>query len=165
MEQIFATRLVEMTEQLAAHAVRGEVWADAVRYCLAAAERANARSAWQEAVAFLESAVGALSHLPQDAEHAATGIAARLRLRAVLAPLADVPRMMRYLDEARALADAAGKQMLLAQVNISRGAMLGHMGAVEDAITAGRAALETMRHSRDSEGAVGASFALGQSLW
>jgi class 3 adenylate cyclase/tetratricopeptide (TPR) repeat protein len=165
MEQIFATRLAEMTEQLASHAMRGEAWPDAVRYCLAAAERANARSAWQEAVAFLESAVQALGHLPQGAEQVATGIAARLRLRAVLAPLADVPRMMRYLDEARGLADAAGKQMLLAQVNISRGAMLGHMGEIEDGIAAGRAALETMHQAGDSEGVVGASFALGQSLW
>ena len=140
MRRLFAGREAELTEQFASHALRGEAWEEAVGHAIAAAERANARSAWQEAVAFLEDAIAALGHLPVTAETRALGIGARLKLRAVLAPLADVPRMMRYLDDALDLAASGGDAVALAQVNISRGAMLAHMGETAEAVAVGRAA-------------------------
>lgn len=165
MLSLYGSREEELTEQLAGHALRGEVWADAVRHALAAGDRANHRSGWQEAVAFLEHAVTALDHLPCDQQTTAQGIEARLKLRVVLAPLADVPRMMRYLDEAGALAQQAGDQLMLARVNISRGAMLAHMGDVRGALSVGRMALDTMQAVHDSVGVVGAAFALSQAMW
>lgn len=165
MQTLYGERQEELTEQLAGHALRGEAWPEAVRHALAAGDRANSRSAWQEAVAFLEDAVTALDHLERSPETIAQGIEARIRLRAVLAPLADVPRMMRYLDEAGALSREAGDQVMLARVNISRAAMLAHMGEVGGAIVASRSALATMQAVHDSMGVVGAAFALGQALW
>ncbi len=165
MLSLYGDREEELTEQLAGHALRGEVWSDAVRHALAAGDRANHRSGWQEAVAFLEHAVAALDHLPRDQQTIARGIEARLKLRVVLAPLADVPRMMRYLDEAGALAQQAGDQVMLARVNISRGAMLAHMGDIGGALSVGRMALDTMLAVHDSVGVVGAAFALSQAMW
>jgi class 3 adenylate cyclase/tetratricopeptide (TPR) repeat protein len=165
MLALYGDREEELTEQLAGHALRGEVWADAVRHALAAGDRANHRSGWQEAVAFLEHAVAALDHLPRDQHTIALGIEARLKLRVVLAPLADVPRMMRYLDEAGALAQQAGDQLMLARVNISRGAMLAHMGDIRGALSVSRMALDTMLAADDSVGVVGAAFALSQAMW
>lgn len=165
MLTLYHDREEELTEQLAGHALRGEVWADAVRHALAAGDRANHRSGWQEAVAFLEQSVAALDHLPRDPKTLAQGIEARLKLRVVLAPLADVPRMMRYLDEAGPLAQEAGDAVMLARVNISRGAMLSHMGDIRGALAAGRSALATMQRVGDSVGVVGAAFALSQAMW
>ena len=165
MQRLYASRLEELTEQLAGHALRGEVWPEAVRRALAAGDRANSRSAWQEAVAFLEDAVAALDRLPRDPGTLAQGIEARLKLRVVLAPLADTPRMMRYLDEAGALAQEAGDQVMLARVNISRGAMLAHIGDLREALAVSRMALDTMQAVHDSVGVVGAAFALGQAMW
>jgi class 3 adenylate cyclase/tetratricopeptide (TPR) repeat protein len=165
MEKLYAERLDEFIEPLAQHAIRAEAWPEAARYALAAGERANRRSAWQEAAAFLEDTIAALGHLPRNADTVARGIEARLRLRAVLAPLADIAKMLRSLDEARALAEEAGDRLALAGVNISRGAMLAHWGDLPTAIAVSRMALETMRATGNSIGIVGAAFALGQALW
>jgi predicted ATPase len=58
--------LTEQVEWLAHHAVRGAMWERAVRYLRQAGEKAVARSANREAVAFFEQALTALSHLPES---------------------------------------------------------------------------------------------------
>jgi predicted ATPase len=68
MEQCYAERLVEQVEQVAHHAVRGEVWSKAVSYCQQAGTRAYDRAAFREAVAAFEQALQALAHLPEDGD-------------------------------------------------------------------------------------------------
>src|SRR6266542_5886547 len=64
IERIQADRLGEHVERLAHHAIRGEEWAKAVSYLRQAAAKAASRASNQEAVALLEQALQALTHLP-----------------------------------------------------------------------------------------------------
>src|SRR4030095_3677084 len=68
MEHRHAGRLSEHAERLAEHAVRGELWQKAVRHLWRAGQNARARSAYRQAVVFLEQAVETLTRLPQTAE-------------------------------------------------------------------------------------------------
>ena len=52
--------MADQVERLAHHALRGEVWDKAVAYCRQAGVKATERSAYQEAVAYLEQALAAL---------------------------------------------------------------------------------------------------------
>ena len=58
-------RLAEQVERLAHHALRGEVWDKALRYYRQAGAKAEARSAYREAVAYFEQALGALAASPR----------------------------------------------------------------------------------------------------
>ena len=57
-------RVADQVERLAHHALRGEVWDKAVAYCRQAGGKATDRSAYQEAVAYLEQALAALRAPP-----------------------------------------------------------------------------------------------------
>jgi predicted ATPase len=57
-------RLDEQVEQLAYHALKGEVWAQTLTYSRRAGIKALARSADPEAVAYFDQALAALGHLP-----------------------------------------------------------------------------------------------------
>ena len=58
---------------LAHHALRGEQWDKAVAYFRQAGEQALARSAYREAVAAFEQALGAVQHLPEQPRHPGAG--------------------------------------------------------------------------------------------
>ena len=64
IEALSADRLAEQVERLAHHAVRGEVWDKALAYCRQAGDKAAARSAYREAVAYFEQALTALAASP-----------------------------------------------------------------------------------------------------
>jgi len=66
IESVYPERLTEQVEWLAHHAVRGAMWERAVRYMRQAGEKAVARSANREAVAFFEQALTALSKMPES---------------------------------------------------------------------------------------------------
>jgi hypothetical protein len=61
IELLYAERLVEQSERLARHAVRGEVWDKAVVYSRQAGQKAASRSVYAEAVAYFEQALDALA--------------------------------------------------------------------------------------------------------
>ena len=63
VEHRYADRLAEHVDRLAYHAVRGEVWRKAVSYCRQAGAKAARRSSYREAIAVLERAVEAFTHL------------------------------------------------------------------------------------------------------
>src|SRR5262249_20935862 len=54
IERVHAGRLDEHVERLAHHALRGELWEQAVHYCRRAGERATTRGASRETVGWLE---------------------------------------------------------------------------------------------------------------
>src|SRR5206468_8539468 len=54
IEGLYADRLADQVERLAHHAVRGELWDKTLAYCRQAGDRAAARSAYREAVAYFE---------------------------------------------------------------------------------------------------------------
>jgi predicted ATPase len=66
LEALAPDRVVEQVERLAHHAVRGEVWGEALAYCRQAGEKAMTRSAHREAVGYFEQALGALPHVPEQ---------------------------------------------------------------------------------------------------
>ena len=80
LEALAADRLAEQVERLAHHAVRGEVWDKALTYCRQAGDKAMARSAYREAVAYFEQALAALAHLPERARHQEQAIDLRFDL-------------------------------------------------------------------------------------
>jgi class 3 adenylate cyclase/tetratricopeptide (TPR) repeat protein len=154
-----------MPERMALHAMRGQVWDEAARLSHAAGLRANARSAWREAVGFFEWALAALAQLTMtDALHR-LGIDVRLALRVSLAALGEFKRIVPYLDEARALAEASGDHARLAPIDVSACTILTNLGQLDDAILAGGRALSAMSARGDGAGILTSGFALGQAHW
>jgi predicted ATPase len=86
IETLYADRLIEQAERLAHHACRGELWPQAVSYLCQAGDKAAARSAYREAIAYYEQALGALPHLPAGPETTRQAIAIRLGLGLALLP-------------------------------------------------------------------------------
>jgi DNA-binding NtrC family response regulator/tetratricopeptide (TPR) repeat protein len=110
IEHLHAHRLTEHVDRLAHHAFRSEVWDKAVTYFRQAGAKAADRSAYPEAVACFEQALGALTHLRESRETIEQGIDLRLELRNSLVTLAEHPRVFGYLCEAETLADRIGDQ-------------------------------------------------------
>jgi tetratricopeptide (TPR) repeat protein len=141
LESLYADRMAEQVERLAHHAVRGEVWDKALKYCRQAGEKAMARSAYREAVASFEQALSALSHLPEMRATREQAIDLRLALRTALRPSGDLERILACLREAEALAAALDDPHRLGQVSQFLAEHFRIMGAHDQAIAAAHRAL------------------------
>ena len=104
MEGVYAGRLAEHVEQLANHALRGEVWDKAVTYFRQAGAKAAVRSAYREAVTCFEQGLAALPRLPGTHERLEEAIDLRFDLRTSLLPLGQLEKGLEYLREAEGLA-------------------------------------------------------------
>jgi class 3 adenylate cyclase/tetratricopeptide (TPR) repeat protein len=165
MENVFADRREEMTERFADHAMRGEAWDAAASYALKAGDRAIARWSWREAIGFFETAIQAVAHVPESPEKTKRSIEARLRLRVALPAAADLPGVVRCLDEARNLASATGDGIRLAEIDLHRCLGLTKMGLLDQAAEAGQRGYAAARDAGESGFLVNASFALAQAYW
>jgi class 3 adenylate cyclase/tetratricopeptide (TPR) repeat protein len=108
-------RRAEHVERLGYHALRAEAWAKAVAYLCDAGERAVARSANREAVAFYEDALSALRHLPESRETFALAIDLRLDLRPPLLQLGRLDDIHRLSKEAESMAQQVNDEERLAR--------------------------------------------------
>src|SRR5262249_15857410 len=108
-------RRAEHVERLAYHALRAEAWAKAVTYLRDAGERAVARSANREAIAFYDDALAALRHLPESAETFALAIDLRLELRPPLLQLGRLDEIHRLSKEAEDMAQQVNDEERLAR--------------------------------------------------
>src|SRR5438093_2088523 len=108
-------RRAEHVERLGYHALRAETWAKAVGYLRDAGERAVARSANLEAVAFYDDALGALRHLPESRETFALAIDLRLDLRPPLLQLGRLDDIHRLSKEAESMAQQVNDEERLAR--------------------------------------------------
>ena len=140
IERVYAGRLGEHVERLAYHALRGELWQQAVSYSREAGVKAFERSANREAVASLEQALVALGHLPEQRERLEVAIDVRLVLRSALLQLGEIGRMTEYLHEAETLATAAGDRRRLAWVWIYMSICHLFGGAPRQAVAVGERA-------------------------
>jgi tetratricopeptide (TPR) repeat protein len=113
IERLYPNRLTEQVEQLAHHALRAEVWDEAVSYLRQAGAKAFARSANREAVAYFEQALPALTHLRETPETLEQGVDVRLALRNALWPLGCFDTGFGHLREAEPLAEKLGDQRRL----------------------------------------------------
>jgi len=116
IEAIHPDRLIEDVDRLAHHATRGELWEKAVEYSRQAGAKAAARSAHLQAVAYLEQALDALAHLPEDRARLEQAIDLRLELRNSLHPLGDAERILALLREAEGLARTLDDSQRLGRV-------------------------------------------------
>jgi class 3 adenylate cyclase/tetratricopeptide (TPR) repeat protein len=113
IEQLYADHLMEQSERLAHHALRGEVWAKAVGYLAQAGEKAGPRGAPGEAVAYYEQALDALGHLPETHETVEQAVDLRLALRQELFSMKQGNRALAVLREAEGLAARLADQRRL----------------------------------------------------
>ncbi len=116
IEAIHPDRLIEDVDRLAHHATRGELWEKAVEYSRQAGAKAAARSAHLQAVGYLEQALDALAHLPEDRARLEQAIDLRLELRNSLHPLGDAERILALLREAEGLARTLDDSQRLGRV-------------------------------------------------
>jgi tetratricopeptide (TPR) repeat protein len=149
LEALAGDRLAEQVDRLAHHALRGEVWEKAVAYCRQAGEKAMARSAYREAVGYLEQALGALPHLPETRDTREQAIDLRLALRSALVPSGDLARILAYLREAEALAEALDDPRRLGQVSRFLSSHFYFMGVHDQAIAAAQRTLALATASGD----------------
>jgi predicted ATPase len=150
LEGLAGDCVAEQVEHLAHHALRGEVWDKALGYCRQAAEKAMARSAYREAVGYLEQALRALPHLPETRDTREQAIALRLALRPALRAFGDFRRFLGYLREAEALAEALDDPCQLGQVSVFLASYLYFECAYDQAIAASQRALALATTSRDA---------------
>jgi class 3 adenylate cyclase/tetratricopeptide (TPR) repeat protein len=141
LETLAVERVAEQVERLAHHALRGEVWDKALAYSRRAGEKAMARSAYREAVASFEQALGALAHLPETRATRAQAIDLRIALRSALWPSGDLGRILALLREAETLAEALDDPRRLAQVSLFLFENFRFMGAYAPASAAAQRAL------------------------
>jgi tetratricopeptide (TPR) repeat protein len=113
IEHLWVDRTAEHAASLARHAFRGERWQQALAYSRQAAARAQAQSAYREAVGCLEQALAALPHLPPEPATVEQAIDIRLELRNALFGLGDHGRIILHLREAAELARMLGDQRRL----------------------------------------------------
>ena len=118
IERSYPDRLTEHVERLAHHAVRGEMWEQAVTYLRQAGVKALARSANREAVTCFEQALTALGHLPETRERLEQAIDLRFDLRTALFPLGEFERIFGCLREAEGLARTLDDQRRLGQLSV-----------------------------------------------
>ncbi len=121
IERLSGDRKSEQIETLAHHAVRAERWPEAITYLEHAGRKAHGRSVYRQAIAFLEQALAALSHLPETREHQIRAIDLRLDLRAALYPLGEVGRSSEVLRVAEDVARAVGDSRRLAWISLFLG--------------------------------------------
>jgi tetratricopeptide (TPR) repeat protein len=163
IEQLATERVVEQAERLAHHALRGELWEQAVGYLRQAGLRAMARAANREAVTHLEQALGTLHRLPESRETTELTIDLHLDIRNAFRPLGDETRIGDHLHEAEALARALGDQRRLAQIATFMVSRFLNIGDYDQAISFAQEALSIGRTLGDRSIEVVAASYLGQA--
>ncbi len=165
LEQQHADRLAEQVERLAHHAVRGEVWDEAVTYLRQAGIKALGHSAYGEAVTSFERALEVLQHLPDSRHTPERAIDLRLDLRHALAPLGNSERTLALLREAETLATALDDPHRLGSISASMVQYLLNPGDYEHAVGAGQRALALAAASGDVSTRLAANIFLSRAYY
>src|SRR5207249_8599610 len=100
LECLYADRLLEQIELLAHHSVHGKVWDKAMQYLHDAGKKAAARSAYRQAVAYLEHAVAVSRNVTATTAVREWGVDIRFDLRNALLALGEYSRIIDCLREA-----------------------------------------------------------------
>ena len=141
LEKIAGDRVAEQVERLAHHALRGEVWGKALRYCRQAGEKAMTRSAYHEAVGCFEQALSALPHLPETRDTREQAIDLRLALRVALVPLGEYGQILDHLRAAETLAHVLDDRQRLVRVSLYMTEYYREMSDLDHALESGQRAL------------------------
>jgi class 3 adenylate cyclase/tetratricopeptide (TPR) repeat protein len=166
MESQYQENTLDVVEMLAHHASNAALWDEAVTYLCQAGDKAVEFSAYQAGSAFFESALQALTHLPQDRERIRQGIDIRLKLRPVFGATAEYNRLEDCLAEAETLAISIEDRPRLAAINVARSFVHNWRGELDASIQCGLRARNIAREIGDRAVDVGASFYLAQAyMW
>jgi len=144
-----AERSGDRIEQLAYHALRGELTEKAVRYLRQAGTRAAAQSALEDARAWFEQALDVLRTLPESRSTLEEAFEVRLALRQVLSLLGQGRRVLELLREAEALAERLNDDSRRGQVCAFMANAHSNLGAPQEALSIGMRALEIARRLGD----------------
>jgi class 3 adenylate cyclase/tetratricopeptide (TPR) repeat protein len=161
MEEAYGDRLAEHVEELAHHAVHGELWNKAVTYCGQSGTKAIARSANREAAAYLERALDALARIPEDDGVRTKDIDLRIEMRHALWPLGEIARILHYLERAQTLAEALGDQARFVRVRALMGYCFWMRGEHARVVTSNEQALSIATALGDFSLQAPVKFALG----
>jgi class 3 adenylate cyclase/tetratricopeptide (TPR) repeat protein len=165
MEGMYAGRLAEHVEQLAHHALRGEVWDKAVTYFRQAGAKAAVRSAYREAVTCFEQALAQLHRLPGTHERLEEAIDLRFDLRTSLLPLGQLEKGLEYLREAESLARTLDDRRRLAWASAYMISSCWLTGRLTDALTFAQTAQAIAQTLGDLRLKVVANQYLAAALW
>jgi predicted ATPase len=166
LEALAGDRLDDQVERLAHHALRGETWEKALAYGRRAGDKAQARSAYREAVACFEQALAALEHLPASRATTEQAIDLRLGLRTTLTVLGEAPgRLFDHLRRAETLAQTLGDSLRLGRVYAEMGATFWGVADVDRAIDYGQRALALAATLGDVGLQAWAQLILGRSYY
>lgn len=142
LETLYADRLGEHIERLAGHAVRGQLGHKAVAYLRQAGAKSAERRAYPEAASLFEQALRTLERLPAAPDTAQQAIDIRFELRNVLQPMGDRERIARCLAEAEELAERLNDPGRIGWLQSYLTEHYWMLGRYEDAVAAGRQALD-----------------------
>jgi class 3 adenylate cyclase/tetratricopeptide (TPR) repeat protein len=166
MESQYRENTLDVAESLAHHALNAALWDKAQTYLCQAGDKAAEFSAYQAAGAFFESALQALTHLPQDHGRIRQGIDIRLKLRPVLAATADFDRLERCLADAETMANSIEDRRRLAAIDVAQAFVHNGRGQLDASIERGVRARNAAREIGDFGLEVSATFYLGQAyMW
>jgi class 3 adenylate cyclase/tetratricopeptide (TPR) repeat protein len=161
IEHCYPDQLTEHVERLAHHAVRGELWEQAVPYLRQAGVKALARSANREAVRCFEDALTALGHLPETREALEQAIDLRFDLTTALLPLGEFERGFGCLREAEGVARTLDDQRRLGRLSVYMCRSLYMTGHPTEALAFGQRALALAESLEDVPLQVTGNFYLG----
>jgi len=132
----------ERIEQMAHHALRGDMPEKAARYLRQAGSRAAARSALHEARAWYEQALATAEALPETPSTLAEAFEIRLELRAVLSQLGEFRRVLALLRETEVIAGRLNDDARRGRVRAFMTNIHARLGEPDEAIVSGAQALE-----------------------
>jgi DNA-binding NtrC family response regulator/tetratricopeptide (TPR) repeat protein len=150
IERLHAGRLAEHVDDLAHHALRGELWERAVDFHRRAAS-AVTRVAYADAAAYYERALTALRRLPDSHERRAEAVDLHFELALCLYSTGRFDRAMAAYREAERLAVALGDDHRVARVCTGLAYLLGSEADHHGSIEAGERALALAGRIADPE--------------
>ena len=142
IETLHGDRVDSEIEQLAHHALRGELQERAVHYLRQAGLKAAARSAPQGARVWFEQALSVLGSLSENESTLEQAFEIRLELRSVLVQLGEIRRTLEHLREAEILAERLNDARLRGRVYAFMTLTHALLGELDEALTSGTRALE-----------------------
>lgn len=164
LERAYQQNKAPCVEQLAKHALQGEMWGNATEYLRVSGNKALADGGGREAVEFLNEALRAASHLPPNTGTESLAIDLREDLSRAMQVVGDSSGVVTIIREAVGLAEAVGDERRLTRVLSFLSNALWNVGDSAAAIRSGELAATIAERLKDAELEAVANFSRGGAL-
>jgi tetratricopeptide (TPR) repeat protein len=165
LELLFADRLDEYYASLAYHFCSGQVWDKAFTYAEQAAQRARLTYANEDALAYYDQALEALSHLGHESRWNRKRFDLLREIERIHDRLGQREQQRLWLDQMKSLAEKLGDERLLAESHIREGHYLWRLGIYEGSIEVLEEAVAALRTLGDRPRLGRALTNLGVAYW